>query len=251
MHKNAQKKITELSSNNKEESNKEESNKEDTTTDGKSTESGKELGLGDIDDTSNDSTDSNNESKEINFEEIKNDFMNSKDNELSEDIINKLKESGQSEFLIEQFKNTIVQEKQQIIKSTQEFTESIYESVGSREKYVELMQHVKSELGEAEIESYKEVVDSGNKSLLKRLVNSYMNEFSDKLTTKNDSNESDAKKAKSLNASNSGGDTSDKFKSKSEWYDAINSKKYQSEERSSDRPYQKMIDDKAKRSGFF
>jgi len=184
-------------------------------------------------------------SSEIDYEKIKNDFMKSESNELSEEVISQLSKSGQSEFLIEQFKNSLVSEKSNVVRSAKEFEQSIYDKVGGRETYIELMKTVKENLGDDEIASYKEVLNSNNPKAINNMIDFYSMKFADSLKNKDTQNQTNEVQGNSLNGSTVNGDISVKYNSRAEYNSDLNNNNYKR-----DSNFRKSVNDKAKSSGF-
>jgi len=204
-------------------------NNSNENTDNNSDESDKDLT--DLESQNENQNQDENNKEEIDFEKIENDFLTGADKELSTELREKLKKSGQSDYLIKQFENNLINKKETVVNQAKEFTKNVYDKVGGRDNYLKLMNTVKSEIGEGEVTDFLSAVKSNNKTAVNVMLDNYINKFQGRngITAEQGSNKN-----------------GEVFGSMKEYRDVMNTKKYDD-----DASYAKQMDDKAKRSGLY
>lgn len=160
-------------------------------------------------------------------------IMASEDNKLDETNIEALKSAGLSEAVI----NTMVKgwsaEKVDAINKqtseAQKFEREIYDEAGGKEEYQKMFQWLNTQKGGSEaIKDYKELISTGNQHLIKRELASIRNKY--KVSA--DTNGSTAQ----------GGDV---YKTAAEYQKETLTNRY-----NNDPAWNKIVTDKARRSGF-
>lgn len=215
-----QRKITELST-------KKETKSSDTTEDSGSEELGDILGEGT--EESDTSTKDNKQEKGLDYDAIKQKFMEAKTEEEQNAALALIDKKKDSDVLKNTFKNSLIAEKQSILDFQKKAISEVHEAAGSREEFLNLMKVVKAELGKDEVNQFSATFKAGNVNSAKNLVEFYKYKLSDKLQGQTDSDKDNT--GESFNGEAGGKAAPEFYKSKDEYFADLNSKAYKNNEK--------------------